>query len=507
MNIFGAACVKNESDIIEAFVRHNLARLDRLLVLDHGSTDGTGAILQALRDEGLALEIIHDAGIGKLQGARMTRLMREAVRQGADWVVPLDGDEFLRPRTGALPRPGPDSPEVLKLAWRTYLPDPADDLSEPDPARRLRRRLAAEPLEHAPLAGRRYFLKSAVSARTAVHPGFQVLQGSHQVLVDGVEPVHALWEGVELAHFPIRSPGQYASKIATHLLQHLARGSTREPFSWFYLSHLEQLRQDFDGFARNFHRLLPAYMETRSHPRDLVEDPLARRGGPLRHTPVLADGQRFTGNLLGYAEALARSHGRLALAEPSDPETEIVLELEHARGSATVRATLHADALRPVVLEIPPWRGPEPLVLAWAGPVSLVHCAGLRLFAGAVLWRSWAGPDILKDWSVRGGLHPVRDGANLAFVKGIDRAELSLDCQGKGECAGVTRVELDLRADSHPASIGLRYFQQNPFEAEARQLEIIRGLEAKVSKLVRVRGFLEHQAGWLAGLLCRRFRR
>ena len=72
MNFIGVACVKNEEDIIEAFVRHNLVYLDRLLVLDHGSTDDTPSILKALQEEGLDLQILHDDSLGKFQGEKMT---------------------------------------------------------------------------------------------------------------------------------------------------------------------------------------------------------------------------------------------------------------------------------------------------------------------------------------------------------------------------------------------------------------------------------------------------
>ena len=37
--------VRNEADILEAFVRHNLTVLDRMLVVDHGSMDGTAEML------------------------------------------------------------------------------------------------------------------------------------------------------------------------------------------------------------------------------------------------------------------------------------------------------------------------------------------------------------------------------------------------------------------------------------------------------------------------------
>jgi hypothetical protein len=48
MRLFGVMMVRNEADIIEASVRHNLSVLDGLVVIDHGSFDATADILVAL---------------------------------------------------------------------------------------------------------------------------------------------------------------------------------------------------------------------------------------------------------------------------------------------------------------------------------------------------------------------------------------------------------------------------------------------------------------------------
>src|SRR5690349_11051897 len=88
--------VRNEADVIEAFVRHNLAFLDALVVVDHGSFDGTSDVLAKLRDEGLPLRVAHDADPAYRQAQTMTRLAREALGEGADFVFALDADEFLK---------------------------------------------------------------------------------------------------------------------------------------------------------------------------------------------------------------------------------------------------------------------------------------------------------------------------------------------------------------------------------------------------------------------------
>ena len=52
MQLTGVTMVRDEADLIEAFVCHNLQVLDRMFVVDHRSRDGTREILRALVAEG-----------------------------------------------------------------------------------------------------------------------------------------------------------------------------------------------------------------------------------------------------------------------------------------------------------------------------------------------------------------------------------------------------------------------------------------------------------------------
>ncbi|MDP3035130.1 MAG: glycosyltransferase family 2 protein [Methanobacteriaceae archaeon] len=58
--IFSISMVKNESDVIESFVRYNLNILDGMIILDNQSSDNTLEILNLLKKEGLNLYIIKD---------------------------------------------------------------------------------------------------------------------------------------------------------------------------------------------------------------------------------------------------------------------------------------------------------------------------------------------------------------------------------------------------------------------------------------------------------------
>src|SRR5205085_7118886 len=127
MKLCGVMMVRNEADIIEASVRHNLGSFDQLLVVDHGSFDGTSDILRQLAAELPALEVISDPSIAFQQSSRITQLTRRLfAHDGADFVFPLDGDEFLKvPSRTMLDTVLQQLPAAMHalLHWQTYVPD------------------------------------------------------------------------------------------------------------------------------------------------------------------------------------------------------------------------------------------------------------------------------------------------------------------------------------------------------------------------------------------------
>jgi glycosyltransferase involved in cell wall biosynthesis len=98
----GITVVRNEADVIRLSIRHHLALgLDRVLVIDNGSTDGTVDLLERLSREDSRIQWRSDAGQFHQVSLR-TELAREAFRQGANWVVPFDADEFWWAENGNL---------------------------------------------------------------------------------------------------------------------------------------------------------------------------------------------------------------------------------------------------------------------------------------------------------------------------------------------------------------------------------------------------------------------
>jgi hypothetical protein len=307
MRVIAITNVKNEIDIIEAFVRHTLDVTDRLIVLDNGSSDGTLAVLRALEAEGLPLDIVEDPSLGMYQGRRTTRLMREwaVERYRADWVLPLDADEFVVVPAGTSLVPvHPPQDRPIALPWRTYVPSSDDDTSEANPVLRIRNRLKQEACR---------WVKVLVPGRFAGRPDASLSQGNHDLLVGGAPLPLAESDGAFLAHFPVRSPGQYLAKIAMNTLQYLVIPDRRIEGGWHYREAYNLLRRDPQAFQDSFFEAARRYCCTPGSAvqPDTTLDPLPFRGGRLRHTRPVDDKVRGWLAVLACAESLARRQAAL----------------------------------------------------------------------------------------------------------------------------------------------------------------------------------------------------
>lgn len=93
MKIFGVALVRNEADIIGITVRYHLALgFDGFFIIDNGSTDDTRSVLKQLGKDKRVRWTRNESPYRQSQ--LTTELARDAFRDGADWVAPVDADEF-----------------------------------------------------------------------------------------------------------------------------------------------------------------------------------------------------------------------------------------------------------------------------------------------------------------------------------------------------------------------------------------------------------------------------
>jgi hypothetical protein len=225
MRLFGVAMVRDEADVIEAFVRHNLGVLDGLAIGDHGSVDGTSDILAKLRAEGLPLRVTSIADESFFQSRRVTELAREMfASEKADFVFALDADEFLKvPSRATLESALAAVPRGMHVLvhWLTYVPDDLEDSGGVFGPGHLWWRLEKE---------RHAMHKLIVSRALLDQPSASIAFGNHLVSEPEakVPPRHARLPAdvAAFAHCPVRSREQLCAKVITGYLRSQAPGAT-----------------------------------------------------------------------------------------------------------------------------------------------------------------------------------------------------------------------------------------------------------------------------------------
>ena len=256
MLLIGVSMVKNESDIIESFIRYNSHFLDHLFVIDNDSTDATPEILRRLADEWPGLKWKKDNSPGHQQERVVTMAIRELrAWMKFDFAFPLDADEFiLCPDRSKLERELGTIParSLGLIPWKTYVPTPTDDWSVIDPLRRIVNRRDREPKQH---------FKLAVPFDVASDTDFYLDAGNHTASIAGGKAVpQKNLENISLAHFPLRSTEQMSSKVllGEWALSAKTGRATGEGWHWKRLADkvvanmrlsLEDLRDAAAGYA------------------------------------------------------------------------------------------------------------------------------------------------------------------------------------------------------------------------------------------------------------------
>lgn len=344
MKLIAVSRVKNERDIIEPFVRHHSKVFNQLIVVDDGSSDGTYEILETLRAEGLPLVLIRDPAVGYEQGRYMTRLLHIAVRRhAADWVMPLDADEFVEAKAGQSLAQilAAQKPRVLKLAWHGFVWRPADDASsEVNPVVRLRHRMPPSP--HA--------LCKVLVPASLVTDGVHLAQGNHELFRDDRPVSGQPLDSVRLCHFPIRSVEQYAGKIAVGCLQYAATPGWNRRAGFHYLEPYRALTESLERFTdmMSVNSRRYSFDPRWPDPGEPSEAPLDYQGGLLVLTRAPASA---LSNALRCAETIA---GKLvaSVRQIETAQHALFAAKDFTRGERERIIAQEADA-RPVVHDLP----------------------------------------------------------------------------------------------------------------------------------------------------------
>lgn len=287
MRIVTVSMVRNESDVIELFVRHHLKFVDHMLIVDHLSCDETPKILRALCDEGAPLSIVEERRSALEQRETTTRMIRRAIDEfGADWVVPLDCDEFL------ISTACDDERAVITqldgslshlIPWRSYIPTP-DDPDTPHLFERIGYRRLRE--------GEQQY-KVIVPASLGSKSSIKVALGNHTLRRRRLWPLKpvrvksAIASGLVLAHFPVRSAVQIRNKVLLGWASRLASSEGGGDRNFQLKRAFEEFRTGHEPDSYELHDLALRYsLKDPKNDQDvkLIYD--AIDATPLKYVPV-----------------------------------------------------------------------------------------------------------------------------------------------------------------------------------------------------------------------------
>lgn len=225
--VWGISMVRNEADIVRTTLEHLLDQgLDRLLVSDNLSTDGTRQILQSLARNDPRILVATDDLDAFHQDHKITLLARHASLAGADWLVPFDGDEmwFAESRSVAehLRQLGLEQDVVGTVTASSHDCIPLSPVV--DDRRSSSFLLNATPAE---------LKKVAVRA----HPTVRISAGNHRAARAG-----AVRAGLRIAHAAYRGPDQLARKVRDGV-EALTLANQASGIGWHW-RHLAKLSDD-----------------------------------------------------------------------------------------------------------------------------------------------------------------------------------------------------------------------------------------------------------------------
>lgn len=294
----GFAMVKNEVDIIEPFVRHNMQFLDALIVFDHYSSDGTREVLLKLSREYNSVAVCTYDRDAHDQGELLTKQLAKFQQKfRADLAIFLDADEFIRFDDGidfaSCARdlsPG----GVGLIPWRTYIPDPDAPITLAEPLDRFTLRRSREMPT---------YYKVLVRLNGATDSQFCITQGSHTVRTQSGKAIATkMLNGVHLMHFPVRSIAQLVAKSKIGSLTNSLRSDTRsktQAYQWQRVADMERNGEIGEGNRFLFEEAM-IYAQS-SHDGNL-HDNIEASGHGIAVVRRYSDGQRQSPEELYQAE-------------------------------------------------------------------------------------------------------------------------------------------------------------------------------------------------------------
>jgi hypothetical protein len=217
MQIWVVATTRNEVDLVRANILHHLSQgIDRFLIVDNDSRDGTQDVLDALAQSS-PLEWRRYSGAFR-QDLLLTQLAHQARERGADWVIPIDADEFwYAPQATIRTVLEATTGSFLRVQLRNFVQHRDQRYTTPDSLLRMTRAVAQpvgrmedaeELVERERIAYVEHLYPSKWIHRTSPH--LQIGWGNHSISA-GASTIDT--DEILCLHAPLRSYKVLESKV------------------------------------------------------------------------------------------------------------------------------------------------------------------------------------------------------------------------------------------------------------------------------------------------------
>ena len=245
MKVILTLLCRDEEDILESLLRFHLANgVDHVIATDNGSVDRSLSILQHFERLG-KLELIQVKEHNYDQAIWVTHMARLAAKQGADWVLNSDADEFWWPTSGNLKtnlKLIPPNIKACSVERTNFLPPPRN-ISNRRPfyiRQNLRERVSYNSLGQ-PLPPK------------VIHRGHRQItlsDGNHSASLEGQLLKTIPCQGINILHYPIRSYTQLERKIrqGTEALERNTRVDPGIGNTWRKIYHDHLLDGNFSEY-------------------------------------------------------------------------------------------------------------------------------------------------------------------------------------------------------------------------------------------------------------------
>ncbi|WP_455133359.1 glycosyltransferase family 2 protein [Microbacterium aurum] len=344
MTLVMTLLVRDEADIIVPMLEYHLsAGVDRLIITDNGSVDGTREILaRYAADDRVVVE--DDPVQDKNQSAKVTRMARRAATEfHADWVLNADADEFFVPIDRSLTLHelfARLSPAIVSATFPVVDMTGAPAVSGTG----LERLVFRDERPESTLYERSGL--RAHSTHDVLHIGSAeviVAQGNHYVSLASAGEIPSEL-GLESLHYPWRSFAQFQSKVVNAGAAYESNPDINPSPRHHGMRDYRLLRAGLLEDAYVYRHPLPSDMPS----SDLPEDAWV----PHRLAALLESGTAVCADLLADALAssgLAYTPARIDEAHRLMPKVLVLDEYRTVEATAARHSQLRAAELEQVL--------------------------------------------------------------------------------------------------------------------------------------------------------------